>query len=99
VLRNALMTIGGLFLLFAIVLLRFAPEPSIAIPPAVIGLLIVVGLLCERHLYHASADTPPADPGWEMTSERFVDPGTDELMVVWFHRRTGKRLYVRAGKV
>jgi len=96
-LRNALMTIGGLFVLLAIVLLRFAPEPSIAIPPAVIGLLIVGGLLCERHLYHASASAPPADPGWEMTSERFVDPSSEELMVVWFNRRTGKRLYVRSG--
>lgn len=98
-LRSALMTIGGIFLLIGIALFTAGPVWSVGIPPTIIGLLVVGGLLCERHLYHASADKPPTDPGWEMMSERFVDPATDELMVVWYNRRTGKRLYVRSGPV
>ena len=73
----------------------FAP---IAIPPLVLGVLVTGGLLLERHRYRAIADKPPTEPGWEMMAERFVDPGTDELMIVWYNRRTGKRLYVRSGR-
>ena len=98
-LRSALMAIGGIILAIGIVLLFILPVWPAGIPAIIIGILIVGGLLLERTLYHATADKPPTDPGWEMMSERFVDPGTEELMVVWFNRRTGKRLYVRSGPV
>ena len=40
-------------------------------------------------------DRPPG-PGWESTSERFVDPQSGETLDVWFHPRSGERAYVRS---
>ena len=97
--RNALMAAGGVLLVAAVVLLALCPLVTIGIVPGVLGLLIVGGLLFERHGYHATSDKPPTEPGWEMMAERFVDPGSDDLLVVWYNRRTGKRLYVRSGQV
>jgi len=96
-LRAALMGLG-LVSLSAAAGLLFLAGP-VAIGPAVLGTLIVGGLLLERHRYHATADHPPGEPGWEMLAERFVDQDTDELTIVWYNRRTGKRLYVRSGHV
>jgi len=102
-LRSVLLTLGGVMLAIAAALLMVGPTWAVAVPPAiplgVIGALIVGGLLLERYRYRATADAPPSEPGWEMLHERFVDPATDELMVVWYNRRTGKRLYVRSGPV
>ena len=38
----------------------------------------------------------PTGPGWERTDERFVDPTTGEVLVVWYCAPTGERAYVRA---
>ena len=38
----------------------------------------------------------PEGPGWERTGERFVDPTTGEMLVVWYCSKTGERAYVRA---
>jgi hypothetical protein len=97
--RSALMAAGGVILLVAVVLMLVCPVWTVGVVPGVFGLLIVGGLLFERHGYHATADHPPTEPGWEMMAERFIDPGSDDLLVVWYNRRTGKRLYVRAGQV
>ena len=98
-LRNTLMGVGGFLLLLAVGVALVCPVWPVAVFPAVIGALVLGGLVVERFHYRATADAPPTEPGWEITSERFVDPASDELMIVWFHRRSGRRLYVRSGPV
>lgn len=79
-------------------LLVLARPGPVGIAPLAVGAVFVGGVLLERFRYRAIADAPPTEPGWEMMAERFVDPGTEELMIVWYNRRTGKRLYVRSGR-
>ena len=98
-LRAILLGFGCVVFLIGLLLALFTPAGAGAIPPLVMGVVIVGGLMLERHRYRAIADQPSSAPGWEMTRERFVDPGTEELMTVWYNRRTGKRLYVRSGNV
>jgi len=102
-LRSVLLAVGGAILVIAAALLIAGSVWTVAVPLAVplgvIGVLIVGGLVLERYRYRATTDVPPNEPGWEMLSERFVDPATDELIVVWYNRRSGKRLYVRSGPV
>ncbi len=38
----------------------------------------------------------PPGHDWTRTGERFVDPGSGELLEVWSQPRTGERAYVRA---
>lgn len=40
-------------------------------------------------------DAPPG-PDWVKTQERYVDPASGETLDVWFHPRSGDRVYVRA---
>ena len=66
-------------------------------PPAFIfvfwGGLIVVGTLYERFRYKPLDDHKPG-PGWEATSERFIDDETGKPVTVFIERRTGERKYV-----
>ena len=41
-------------------------------------------------------DAPPPGPDWTFTGERFLDPGSGEMLEVWHCPRTGERAYVRA---
>jgi len=96
-LRNGVLGVGVVLMLVGAALLLLARPGTVGIAPLAMGAAFVGGVLLERYRYRAIADAPPTEPGWEMMAERFVDPGTDELMIVWYNRRTGKRLYVRAG--
>lgn len=39
-------------------------------------------------------DAPPG-PDWVRTGERFIDPSSGETLDVWFHAKSGERVYVR----
>ena len=41
----------------------------------------------------------PPGPDWVQTEERFVDPSSGETLDVWFHPRSGERIYVRAAHI
>jgi hypothetical protein len=56
------------------------------------GLLVIV-LLCERFLYKPILDVPPG-AGWQRTPERFQDPKSGRIIVVFYNPRTGERRYV-----
>ena len=57
------------------------------------GGLIVIGTLYERFRYKPLEDHKPG-PGWEATSERFIDDETGKPVTVFIERRTGERKYV-----
>lgn len=66
-------------------------------PPAFVflcwGVLIVVGVVFERFRYKRLARAMPG-PGWEKTSERFVDDETGKPVTVYIQPATGERTYV-----
>ena len=66
----------------------------------VFGLLLAWSLfpwvLFRSSTYKPQPDTRLTGPGWEQTEERFVDPTSSEVLVVWHHFRTGEHTYVRA---
>jgi hypothetical protein len=65
-----------------------------ALPPGVMGALILLGTLFERYRYRRLGDAPPG-AGWTDTGERFRDPETNATVAVFFHAPSGERRYVR----
>ncbi len=66
------------------------------VPASVFVALILVWLVLRSGGYkRRPLDAPPGN-GWTFTGERFVDPGSGELVEVWSEPRSGERAYVRA---
>jgi hypothetical protein len=89
-----ILTIAGILAVVGAVLLVMcgAPFPSV-IWLAVLGIVILLGVVFERAHYKAlSADSP--GEGFEPTPERFVDPETGKLVQVHVNPATGERAYV-----
>jgi membrane protein implicated in regulation of membrane protease activity len=67
-------------------------------PPAFVflmwGVILVVGILIERFRYKPLESSQPG-PGWERTTERFVDDESGQLVTVYVQPGTGERKYVR----
>ncbi len=61
------------------------------------AVLVLVLLVIERARYKPILKSPPGAP-WRETPERFVDPESGKLVVVWTHPETGKRAYVEADR-
>ena len=61
-------------------------------PLLLIGIIVLLAVLLERWRYTREAE--PEDGPWELTDERFVDPGSNQTMVVLRHPKTGERRYV-----
>lgn len=57
----------------------------------VVGVAVAVSLWRSYRRAHPRTEAPP--PGFERTSERFLDPTTGLEQVVWFNPRTGERRY------
>ena len=70
-----------------------APVPA-AVAPIILGLMLTIGVIYERRHYKTLCEGNPG-PGWERTSERFVDPESDQLVTVYYKPTTGERKYVR----
>ena len=67
------------------------------IPLAVLGALMVFGLLFERFVYKPIRTDAPG-PGWDLTQETFQDPVSGQTVSVWYNRTTGERRYVASGR-
>jgi len=65
---------------------------GIAVPAA----LVLIWLLFRTGGYKRQPLDAPPGGDWTFTGERFIDPKSGELLVVWFRARTGERAYVRA---
>jgi hypothetical protein len=55
------------------------------------GFILVSAMLLERKRYHTPVDRTQGY--WQSTSERFVDPTTQQLMEVFYNPATGEREY------
>lgn len=92
---RVLVVIFGVVLLGTGLLASLLVGGAGGIVPAVLGALVLLGSLWERHIYRRPASTAPG-PGWQRTRERFRDPTTGQAIDVWFNPATGQRSYVRA---
>jgi len=61
-----------------------------------IGLAFAVSPLVERWRY--KRDDTVVNAGWEDTGERFIDPETEILMMVYYDPQSGQRFYVPVKK-
>jgi hypothetical protein len=92
-LRNWVLGAGIVLLaIAAAVPLAGWPFP-LAIWPAILGLIMTLGVICERRGDKPVSGAPPG-PDWVETGERFVDPETGRLVTVFHQPRTGERRYV-----
>jgi hypothetical protein len=62
----------------------------------VYAVVALVLLAIERAHYKPILKAAPGAP-WRETPERFIDPESGKLVVVWVHPKTGGRAYVEAG--
>src|SRR4051812_21243939 len=92
-LRNAVIGLGVLYLLIALVLVLLGvTTPFLIIYLVVMGLLIAGGVIFERSKYRPQVRR---DTGyWQDTGERSVDPATGRVTRVMYNPVTGERDYV-----
>lgn len=91
-LRRSLITIAILVLI-----LGAAGLTTGVLAPGVVIMLwatvFLAAILFERHRYKRLAATRPG-PGWERTTERFIDEETGKIVTVYLKPETGERTYV-----
>jgi hypothetical protein len=92
-LRNTVIGIGAVCFLAGIAALITG-----FFPPALVfvfwGAVIVLGTVCERVIYKRIELGSPG-PGWQRTTERFLDDQTGQPVTVYVEPKTGERAYVR----
>jgi hypothetical protein len=92
-LRNALIGIGTVALLCGLIAIATG-----AFPPAFVfafwGAVLVAGIVFERVIYKRTLDRSPG-PGWQRTTERFVDDATGLPVTVYIEPASGERAYVQ----
>jgi hypothetical protein len=92
-LRLIAFALGVLALAAGLVLLAVGgPAPAITWL-LVLGLILTLGIAYERVRYKALAQRLPG-PGWQKTTERFIDPETGKKVTVYFRASDGERMYV-----
>jgi hypothetical protein len=91
-LRSALLFVGGMLLAAGLVLLAAGYYPGGAWC-AFTGGLLVAGIVFERVIYKPVEQKTPG-PGWEKTSERFLDERSGKPVTVYVQPATGERKYV-----
>jgi hypothetical protein len=57
------------------------------------GAILLAALIYERFRYKPLEQKSPG-PGWERTSERFVDAESGKTVTVYLEPKTGERQYV-----
>jgi hypothetical protein len=92
-LRKALLAFAALLILGGIVI-ALCSHTAAGLGPAIFGAILLFGTLFERSHYKRIEDHIPG-PDWQPTGERFLDPGSDAPIAVYFQPTTGKRIYVR----
>jgi hypothetical protein len=95
-LRKVLLTIGLALLLIAAAMTARGNAPA-ALWCGVNGAVITLGIVFERWQYRRSHAHKPG-AGWQLTGERFVDPGSGAMTEVWFEPKTGERRYVEIAR-
>ena len=92
-LRTGLILVGGAGLIVGILALSLFD-----FPPAVVfggwGVLILIGILCDRSRYKSLATNAPG-AGWERKDERFIDDETGRPVRVYVQPNSGERRYVQ----
>lgn len=58
------------------------------------GLVLVASIIFERVRYKRLESKSPG-PGWQRTTERFVDDETGDTVTVYIQPETGERAYVK----
>jgi hypothetical protein len=91
--RKGLITIGVLLAILGVAALvsGIVPESFVVIGW---GAFLVVVIVIERVRYKALEAKRPG-PGWERTTERFVDEETGRMVTVYIQPETGERAYVK----
>ena len=90
-LRAVLIGLGIVAVLAGIGLMATAHWTGISM--FVAGALLLIGTLYERVHYKKPVTCAPG-PGWQRTSERFIDDDTGKAITVWIEPKTGERVYV-----
>jgi hypothetical protein len=91
-LRNMLIGLGAVGIMCGVAALAtgtFSPDVVFGFW----GSLLVVGIVCERVIYKPVAAGRPG-PGWQRTTERFVDEDTGRIVTVYVEPQSGERAYV-----
>ena len=92
-LRPTLLVIGMAALVAALAAAIFRAPVPFVIWLAMLGVMLVGGILFERGRYKPSESRQPG-PDWVATGERFVDPASGEPVAVFYQPATGERRYV-----
>jgi len=92
-LRNVVLTIGGVMLISAVMAL-IGGAYGAATFCAVWGAILVFAIIYERVAYKTIVDKAPAGAGWKRTAERFIDDKSGRAVTVWVKPFTGERAYV-----
>jgi hypothetical protein len=87
-LRSIALALGAVCLAFGLWGIATGFPPGFVL--AIFGAMLVAGIIYERVIYKPVVKTP--GPGWEKTSERFVDGG--KPVTVYIRPETGERMYV-----
>ena len=92
-LRRTLLVVGALVLILgAAALASGLVERSLIF--MFWGAFLVAAITFERISYKQLASKSPG-PGWERTTERFVDEETGRMVTVYIQPETGERAYVK----
>lgn len=92
-LRAAIIALGAACVLGGGVAAMFSGGDSGGWAAMVFGLLLILGTVFERVRYKAVRKGVPG-PGWERTTERFVDEESGKTVTVYIRPGTGERMYV-----
>lgn len=92
VLRSLVAGVGAISLLCGLTMLS-AGNIGGGIGLSIWGGLLLAGILFERVRYKPFLRTPPG-PGWERTTERFVDEKSGKTVNVYIRPDSGERIYV-----
>lgn len=85
------LVLGGGLIAAAVVVTLAGAAPAAPVL-AFWGVVVLIGVAFERWRYKPLA--PFAGPGFEPTSERFIDPGSGKTVQVFADPKTGERRYV-----
>jgi hypothetical protein len=91
-LRNFLLVLSlGVIALGVVFLLLRIPSPAYTL--LIWGTILFAAVVYERFRYKPLEHKLPG-PGWERTSERFVDAESGKTVTVYVEPKTGERQYV-----
>lgn len=91
-LRNVLLLLSLAALAVGVVCLLLRADPP-AYTLLIWGAVLLAAVVYERFRYKPLERKLPG-PGWERTSERFVDAESGKTVTVYVEPRTGERRYV-----